>query len=48
MVGQISYETEEELAEIKQILFGNREFILVNSEPVDGVLDLTEENVIFL
>ena len=48
MVGRVSYDNEEELAELKQILFGSREFILVNEHPVDGVLDLTEENVIFL
>jgi len=48
MVGTITYESLEELEEIKQILFGNHEFILVNEAPINGVLDLTEDNVIFL
>ena len=47
-MGRVSYDSHEELEEIKQILFGTTNIILINSEPVDGVLDLTEENVIRL
>ena len=48
MVGQITYESEQELNEIKQILFGTTDIILINEHIVNGVLDLTEENVIVL
>ena len=48
MVAQTTYETEEELNEIKQLLFGTTEIILINEHIVNGVLDLTEENVIVL
>ena len=47
LMGTIEINNAEELAELTQLLFGNREFILIN-EPANDTIDYTDENIIFI
>lgn len=46
-MGSIIINNSTELAELTELLFGNKEFICVN-EPTSELIDYTDENIIFL
>lgn len=46
-MGSITINSNEELNELKKLLFGDQEFILIN-EPTSDIVDYTDENIIFI
>jgi hypothetical protein len=46
-MGSITISNTTELAEITELLFGNKQFVCVN-EPTDETIDFTDENIIFI
>ena len=46
-MGTIEINNAEELAELTQLLFGDRKFICIN-EPTEFNIDYTDENIIFI
>ena len=45
-MGSITISNTTELAEITELLFGDKKFVCIR-EPIDGVIDYTDENIIF-
>ena len=46
-MGSITINSIDELDELRQLLFGDKQFIMIN-EPSSDIIDYTDENIIFI